>query len=128
MNDAFHSISEELGNPKNLKIFDFINNVPEAMHISDLVITKPGGLTTTESLASHLPMLLINPVPGQEEENAEFLEQAGAAIWLKSNDEAVSVLAGILESDEKLNDMRLNAEKLAHIDSTKKICDKLILS
>ena len=43
----------------------------------DVLITKPGGLTTTESLASGLPIVVINPIPGQEEENAEFLEKKG---------------------------------------------------
>ena len=42
------------------------------MSISDLVVTKPGGLTTTESLASGLPIVAINPIPGQEEKNAEL--------------------------------------------------------
>ena len=51
-----------------------------------LVVTKPGGLTTTESLASGLPLILINPIPGQEEENAEFLEKEGVAFWLRKSD------------------------------------------
>ena len=59
----------------NVKILEFTNQVPELMSISDLVVTKPGGLTTSESLASHLPMLIINPIPGQEEENAEFFRR-----------------------------------------------------
>ena len=50
------------------------------MSISKFVITKPGGLTTTESLVSDLPIVIINPIPGQEEENAEFLEKNKLAI------------------------------------------------
>ncbi|MNL77894.1 Processive diacylglycerol beta-glucosyltransferase [compost metagenome] len=68
------------------------------MSISDLVVTKPGGLTTTESLASGLPIVIINPIPGQEEENAEFLENKGVAIWIKKKDNI----------EEKLNDLFLN--------------------
>ena len=75
MNNAFNVIHDNLPNPSNLKVFDYINNVPEIMSISDLVVTKPGGLTVSESLASGLPILVINPIPGQEEENAEFLEK-----------------------------------------------------
>lgn len=125
MNTAFKNLANELGNPSSLKIFDYITNVPEAMHISDLVITKPGGLTTTESLASHLPILVINPIPGQEEENAEFLVQAGVAIWLKSSDNSDEVITKLLNSPNKLEEMRNNTEKLAHIDSTKNICEIL---
>lgn len=125
MNSAFKNLANELGNPSSLKIFDYITNVPEAMHISDLVITKPGGLTTTESLASHLPILVINPIPGQEEENAEFLVQAGVAIWLKSSDNSEEVITQLLNSPNKLEEMRNNTEKLAHIDSTENICEIL---
>ena len=56
------------------------------MSISDLVVTKPGGLTTTESLASGLPIVVINPIPGQEEENATYLEKNKVAIWIKKGD------------------------------------------
>ncbi len=69
------------------KIIKFTNKVPELMSISDLVVTKPGGLTTTESLLLDLPMVVINPIPGQEEENAEFLEEKGIAVWLKKHDQ-----------------------------------------
>lgn len=75
---------EETNSSKNVKIIKYTNKIPELMSISDLVITKPGGLTTTESLASGLPIIVINPIPGQEEENAEFLEQKGVAVWLKN--------------------------------------------
>ena len=126
MNLAFKYISEQLGNPKSLKIYDYINNVPEAMYISNLVITKPGGLTTTESLASHLPMLLINPIPGQEEENAEFLEQSGVAIWLKSKDNPQIVIENLLCSEKLLSNMMKNTKKLAHMNATKDICDIIL--
>ena len=53
------------------------------MAVSDLVITKPGGLTSTEALVSNLPIIAINPIPGQEEDNARFLEHNNVGIWLK---------------------------------------------
>lgn len=69
---------------QNIKIIEFTDKVPELMSVSDLVITKPGGITISEALASGLPILVINPIPGQEEENAEFLEENNLAIWLKN--------------------------------------------
>lgn len=68
---------------ENIKVLEFTNKVPELMSIADVVITKPGGITSSEALASGVPIIAINPIPGQEEENAEFLEQAGVAIWVK---------------------------------------------
>ena len=123
MHEAFIDIYNELGCPSELKIYEYITNVPEAMSISSLVVTKPGGLTSSESLASSLPMLIINPIPGQEEENAEFLEQAGAAIWIRPNDDIDIVINNLLNSPDTLNNMKNNAAKIAHVDATKNICE-----
>lgn len=125
MNAAFYELSNEIGNPPDLKIYDFITNVPEAMSISSLVITKPGGLTTSESLASSLPILVINPIPGQEEENAEFLEQAGAALWLRPTDNVEIVIKNLLNSSDALEKMKQNCSRIAHKESTKNICQIL---
>ena len=110
----------------NVKILEFTNQVPELMSISDLVVTKPGGLTTSESLASHLPMLIINPIPGQEEENAEFLEDKGIAIWLRKNDDSKIIIENLLADNQKLNLMKENTKLLARPHSTETIC-KMIL-
>lgn len=126
MNEAFKTLAAELQNPTSLRIYDFIDKVPEAMQISDLVITKPGGLTVTESLASNLPILIINPIPGQEEQNAEFLVQAEVAVWLKKSDNPSEIIENLLNSTEKLKTMSENTKKLAHIDSTKNICETLL--
>lgn len=113
-----------------VKILEFTNKVPELMSISDLVVTKPGGLTTSESLASHLPMFVINPIPGQEEENAEFLESKGIAVWLKKNEvqnslDSLEIIENLLNNPQKLNDMKNNTSILAKPNSTGNICDIL---
>ena len=97
------------------------------MSIADLVVTKPGGLTTSESLASHLPLIVINPIPGQEEENAKFLENAGAGIWLKRNDNVEQVLSSVLLDDNKLSEMKTHAINIAKPNSTENIC-KIVFS
>ena len=97
------------------------------MSISDLVISKPGGLTTSESLASNLPMIIINPIPGQEEENAEFLESKGTGIWLRKDDSSREILKSIIDDPTKLGEMKKNTEILAKKHSTEDIC-KILLS
>ena len=92
------------------------------MAISDLVITKPGGLTVSESLASNLPLIVINPIPGQEEENAEFLESSGCAVWLKKKDNPKEILSNILSNDKILSNMKEQSIKLAKQTSTEDIC------
>ena len=71
MKSKFLELIENTSSQKRVKLFEFTNKVPELMSISKYVITKPGGLTVTESLTSHLPIVIINPIPGQEEENAQ---------------------------------------------------------
>ncbi|MBO5348842.1 MAG: glycosyltransferase [Clostridia bacterium] len=126
MNAAFKEIASTVSNSSSLKIYEFIDNVPELMSISSLVVTKPGGLTITESLASALPILIINPIPGQEEENAEFLEQAGVAVWLKKDDFPNEVINKLLNSEDILSSMKDKTYNLAHINSTKNICEIIL--
>ena len=106
----------------NVKIIEFSNEIPKLMAISNLVVTKPGGLTTSESLASSLPMLIINPIPGQEEENAEFLESKNIAVWIKKSDNPKSIIESLINDKEKLNVMKENTQILAKPNSTKDIC------
>lgn len=125
MNQAFKDLANTLEDSSSLKIYEFIDKVPEVMSISSLVVTKPGGLTISESLASSLPILVINPIPGQEEENAEFLEQSGVAIWLRKNDSPDIVISNLLKSETLLESMKEKTHNLAHINSTKDICEIL---
>ena len=122
----FENITNEFNNNNTIRILEYTNKVPELMSISDLVISKPGGLTTSESLASNLPMIIINPIPGQEEENAEFLESKGIGIWIRKNDSPLEILDTVLNNDDKLQEMKQNTNKLAKKHSTEDIC-KIIL-
>ncbi len=79
-NEKSKSSIEEITWNKNVVALGFTNNVHEYMDASDLIITKPGGLTTSEAMAKKLPLILMNPIPGQEERNQEFLVNAGVAM------------------------------------------------
>lgn len=122
----FESIVQEFNKENNVRVLEYTNKVPELMSISDLVVSKPGGLTTSESLASNLPMVIINPIPGQEEENAEFLESKGIGIWIKKNDSAYEIFKSIIDNPKKLEKMKKNTNILAKKHSTEDIC-KIIL-
>ena len=126
MKEKFEELVENTSREDTIKILEYTNKVPELMSISDLVVTKPGGLTTTESLASGLPIIVINPIPGQEEENAEFLEQNGVGIWIKKEDNVKEILEDILGNPEKMLEMKVKARLLAKKNSTQDIC-KIIL-
>ncbi len=126
MKEGFEEIVEKNNAKDFVRILGFTNQVPELMSISDLVVTKPGGLTTSESLASNLPMVIINPIPGQEEENAEFLENKGIAIWLKKSTDTEKSISDLLSNPDKLAQMKESTNILAKPNSTKTICDTIL--
>lgn len=126
MKEAFESLVKELNVSSKVKILGFTDKVPELMSISDLVVTKPGGLTTTESLASHLPIIIINPIPGQEEENADFLEKHNVGIWIRKDDDPDAILLNLFDNKDKIENMRENTKSLAKTHSTQNICEILM--
>ena len=126
MNSGFKDLVNKANAEARVKVLDYTNKVPELMSISIIVVTKPGGLTTSESLASNLPILVINPIPGQEEENAEFLEAHNVAVWLKKSDDPNKVIQDLFSNPAKLAEMKNNAKILAKRNSTKDICETII--
>ena len=126
MTEKFEEIVQEYNREKDIIVLEFTDKVPELMSISDLVITKPGGLTTTESLASELPIIVINPIPGQEEQNAEFLEKNGLAVWIKDNDNIEEIFNSLFNHPEKLEQMRNQTKLFAKKHSTKDICEIIL--
>ena len=126
LKNTFEKIVGENSKQDTIKVFEFTNKVAEYMSISDVVITKPGGLTSSESLVSHLPMILINPIPGQEEENAEFLEEKKVAKWIKKDDDINFILDILINDETILNTMKENTYEIAKPNATKNICEILM--
>ena len=120
---SFEKLVNEYNKNTEVCVLGFTDKVAEFMASSDLVITKPGGLTSTEALVSNLPIVAINPIPGQEEENASFLESNGAAVWLRKNDDINFVLKVLLNGDGKISSMKDCIRKIAKPNSTKDICE-----
>lgn len=108
-----YQLHKELIHSKHrIEIKGFTNNVDELMAVSDIIITKPGGVTTSEALAMELPMLLYKPLPGQEEDNAKYLMNAGAAIQALNPSELLSQLSLMLENEVLLARMKKNARRI----------------
>lgn len=126
MNEKFHNLVKNTESEERIKIIEFTDKVPELMSVSKFVITKPGGLTITESLTSHLPIIIINPIPGQEEENAEFIEKNGAGIWIKKHDNIARHLKNLYRNPEILVNMKKACKNLAKPNSTRDICEFLL--
>lgn len=90
----------------------YINYVHELMAFSDILITKPGGLTTSEAIALELPMLLYQSLPGQEQDNARFLLEAGVAMQAENITDLITKLSEALHDPKLLSTMKENARQL----------------
>jgi len=91
---------------QKFSILPYVSNVNELMGVSDIIITKPGGITTAEALAKRLPMIIINPIPGQEASNAAYLTKAGAALRTNDLKNINLLLDELLDNPEKLAAMK----------------------
>ena len=89
-----------------VKLFEYVTNMHELMGLADLIVTKPGGLTTSECLARCLPMVLVSPIPGQEERNAEMLLEQGCAVLARTPAALSFKLESLLSDPGRLNQMR----------------------
>lgn len=92
----------------------YTSAVPELMHIATLLISKPGGLTTSEALAKGLPLVIVNPIPGQEAYNARFLLSQGAAVPAGSPHTIRQTVRDLLESPDRIVALRRRSIELAH--------------
>jgi processive 1,2-diacylglycerol beta-glucosyltransferase len=92
-----------------LRVLGYTNAMHELMAAADLMVGKPGGLTTTEARAVGLPMVLLQPIPGQEERNADMLVSLGAAVRAQRATDAGPAVAAIIGDPARLRSMRIAA-------------------
>ena len=92
------------------------------MDAADCIITKPGGLTVTELLVKQLPAILVNPIPGHEERNAEFLLNNGGAVRISPSFSAGEALHFIFSTPGRLELMRRSLALIAHPDAARRLC------
>jgi len=110
-----------------LKILAFVNNIHELMAISDVLISKPGGMTSAEALSMGLPMIIYRPIPGQEEGNTKFLLEKNVALRADSVDDLAILLNDLIANKSgNLDRMMNNARNLGRTYADKEIALKLI--
>lgn len=101
----------------------FTRDMDKYMAAADLLVGKAGGLTTSEALARNLPMALIEPIPGQEERNADHLLEAGAAIRCNNLPAAAWKIARLLDDPQRLGHMRHAARAMAKPNAAANIAE-----
>jgi processive 1,2-diacylglycerol beta-glucosyltransferase len=96
-----------------VKVLGFTKEIDELMQAADLVVSKPGGLTTSEVLARSAVMVIVNPIPGQESRNSDYLLENGAAIKVNNAATLAYKLDGLLHEAGRLEHLRANVRRLA---------------
>lgn len=105
-NDRLRTKLQLIKAANTIKVFGFVDNMAEVMSACDFIITKPGGLTTAEVLAVGLPMIIINPLPGQEDRNTEFLLNSGVAIKIRKINNLVSQIKQLMGNEKRQHQIR----------------------
>lgn len=118
----YNHFEEVIGDTtKNTKLIYFTEEINKFMQASDIIITKPGGLTVTEALACNIPMAVFDAIPGQEEENADFLLKHNMAVRISDGNSCREAIVELLKDREKLEDMKEACKSFDKNDSTKNI-------
>ena len=108
------------------RVLGYSSNMHELMSIADLIISKPGGLTSSEALALGRPLCIINPIPGQEAANSDFLLEHGAAVKVNRIDDLPFRVQQLLGSD-KLEEMARSARVLGRPAAAAEICREVAM-
>ena len=106
-----------------IRVFSYTDEIPVLMRAADLLITKPGGLTISEAFAAGLPLLLHDPIPGPETENAVYATRRGAAVWLHPGETMAAAVEEILA--HRIPEMRRAAHDCARPDAAKHVAEHL---
>lgn len=122
---AYRSLSKkEWTHP--MHIYGFVNNVDVMMDASDVLITKPGGLSVSESLVKGLPMILINPIPGHEKRNMEFLVNCGVAMATSKTCAVEDCVYMYMENEWLRDRMRASVGHIRKPDAAENLAEILI--
>lgn len=124
-NVALWSEMNEYAQHSKHKIFvwGYSHNIQEFMSVATFLISKPGALTISEALTRELPMILHDPIPGPEVDNAKFVSDNGAAIWVRHQDTLDAVVREVLSDATILPKLRNNAKVLKKPYASDNIAD-----
>ncbi len=107
-------------------VYGFVDHIDELMDAADLVISKPGGLTMAEALAKGRPVMLMDPIPGQEQRNCEYLLEAGCAVRVFDPEEAAWKIGVLLRNRARLARLSAHARKLGRPEAAGHILDDIL--
>jgi processive 1,2-diacylglycerol beta-glucosyltransferase len=125
-NEGARSRLADLGvSAERLQVHGYLNGIERYLAAADVVVTKPGGLTTSEALALGRPLLLTRPIPGQEEGNVRTLTAAGAAVSVPEPESLRRALGWIFGEPRVLAGLGAGARRLGRSDAAARIADSI---
>ncbi len=122
---AKHEI-ESLETEKKLLIFGYTDKVGLCMDAADCIVSKPGGLTTSEALAKRLPMVICDPIPGQEARNTAFLVNNGAAVAVMKGYDLSMAVGQLFSYAGRLSAMQICIDHIRRPYATRDLCDLVL--
>ncbi len=111
---------------KKVQILGYTDKIPDLLNISDIVITKTGGLTTTECIISHTPIVVCSPLPGQEEHNSNYVLNNGLGFRIFDNSNKLLTLKSIIKNKDRIEQIKQMGQLLAKPNAARDICEKMI--
>jgi processive 1,2-diacylglycerol beta-glucosyltransferase len=110
-----------------MRVFGFVETMHELMRVSDLLVTKAGGLTVMEALSVGLPMIFCGTIPGQERLNAEYVIQHAGGVNAREPSAVTSIVLRLLDDPTQLEAMRANARALGRPHAAQELVERLII-
>lgn len=120
------TLSAQFKNYDNVLIVGYTKHMNEWMASSQLMITKPGGITISEALTRQTPMIFLNPAPGQELENANYFEEKGFGLIADTPEKAIQQVATLTNTPSKIAEMTQSMNESRIPYSTYKLCNDLL--
>ncbi len=125
--ELLEAISDIESTPQlEIRKLGFVDYLDDLIVASDLVVTKSGGLIVSEILARHTPMVIVDPIPGQEHWNADYLVSVGAGVQVRLGEMVPMVVKNLLNEPDRLDMMRQKAKAVARPDAAFTIADAVL--
>ena len=118
--------NSELNKNVAVRIFGLIPDMEKFMTVSDLILSKAGGSTTAECLVKNLPMIVYKTIPGQEEDNVDYLVKNNVGIKVGSTREIIETVVDLFLQPDKLETMKENCRKIHKPNATEDIVDFVV--
>ncbi|MDY6872724.1 MAG: glycosyltransferase [Chloroflexota bacterium] len=125
-NNTLRRELEEAGRLTPLKVYGFVENMPDLMNAADIILTKAGPGTISEAFIAGLPIILYSKMPGQEDGNVDYVVNKGAGVWAPYPEKAVAILRFWIENPDIRLKVAATSKRLARPDASKDIAQRII--